>query len=189
MKKSKELGFDIERLYNISMKLDLDDSLKRSELDIHLKQIYFYLDQMNQHELHEDSPDYINLIEKTKKMIAEIESRKSEFQKTSKVIKPKREASQTNYEIAIALHYLVYKANSNLELNKNKLIELLYYLRKETPKSTIENTTEYNQYKDVFGNDESRKVKLLRTHGTKAAIFLESLGLKEVAMCIRKDIE
>jgi len=104
-----------------------------------------------------------------------------------KIVKEK--AVQTHYEIAIALHYIVYKANDNTEINKNKLVELLYYLRKENPKSRIENTSEYNQYKEVFGNDDSRRIKILKQHGSKAISFLENLGLNSVADLIRKDLK
>ena len=126
------------------------------------------------------------LIKSNQKSLPSIELNEKE---TASIKGKKNVAEITHYETLIALHYLVYRANSNVKLNMTKIVEFLYFLRREKIKVKISDTSEYKQIKSLFQNDKSKRKSLFKTHGKNASAFLKSIGILEVATLIEREIK
>jgi len=105
------------------------------------------------------------------------------------VKKEKGKSEITHYETLLALHYITYKANENLFLQMTKVVELIYYLRREHQPKKIADTVEYKQLKAILQNDKTKRKQLLKSHGVSALTHLKAIGLLGVSDLISSDIQ
>lgn len=131
------------------------------------------------------SEEQINKIKENLKSLHTINKNEKELISKNSV---KKTSEITHYETLIALHYLVYRANSNVKLDMTKIVKLLFFLRREKIDVKISDTSEYKQIKSMFQNDKSKRKPLFKTHGKNASAFLKSIGILDVANLIEKEI-
>jgi hypothetical protein len=87
----------------------------------------------------------------------------------------------THLEALLILEQLVKLSTNLKKVKTTTLIKLLYFLRRENPKSIIENTSEYKQFNKMRARDTNYSVEAHKTYSKKAADFLQSIKLDKIA--------
>lgn len=125
------------------------------------------------------------------KILIELEEKVSISKGTSEkqIVIKKNNSDITHEEVVLALTYLVGNLKLNKKLPTTNIVKLLYYLRRQEQPNKISNTTEYTQYSTFktdssIGADKNQKDK-----AEKAAMFLKSIGLSNVANQLLKDFK